>query len=166
MAQRSRSKNSLQTTRTLIEGILGTLGIANKIEQHHIWSVWEEAVGKQIAQHAVPARIRNNVLEIKVAHPVWMQQLQLLKPRLLKQINAHLGDYPINDLYLRRGQVKKEVAIQIQPAIDLPDLDENEICTIQRITNSVKDDEVRQSLESLFQKQLRRDKHNREVGKR
>ena len=42
MAQRSRSKNSLQTTRTLIEGILGTLGIANKIEQHHIWSVWEE----------------------------------------------------------------------------------------------------------------------------
>ena len=95
-----------------------------------------------------------------------MQQLQLLKPRLLKQINAHLGDYPINDLYLRRGQVKKEVAIQIQPAIDLPDLDENEICTIQRITNSVKDDEVRQSLESLFQKQLRRDKHNREVGKR
>lgn len=160
MARRSRSKDSLKTTRSLIEGLLGNLGISNKIEQHRIWAVWEEAVGKQVSQHAIPARIRNNVLEVKVAHPVWMQQLQLLKPRLLQQINAHLGDTPITDLYLRRGQIKKEPLIVAQPTIPLPELDADELDSIHQLTSQVHDDGVRTALDELLQKQRRLDKRD------
>ncbi|MEA3464676.1 MAG: DUF721 domain-containing protein [Thermodesulfobacteriota bacterium] len=161
MAHRSRSKDSLKTTRSLVQGLLGNLGISNKIEQHRIWAVWEEAVGKQVAQYATPARIRNNVLEIKVIHPVWMQQLQLLKPRLLQQINAHLGDTPITDLYLRRGQIKKEPLIVAEPTAPLPELDAQELNRIHQLTNQVQDDEVRSAIEELLQKQRRLDKRDK-----
>jgi len=160
MSRRSRSSDSLKSTRSLIEGLLGNLGISNKIEQHRIWSVWQEAVGEHIAQHAIPSRIRNNVLEVKVAHPVWMQQLQLLKPRLLKQINQHLGDTPINDLYLRRGQIVKEPTINVEPPTPLPELNDDEIESVHRLTSTIKDDEVRTALDQLIQKQRRLDKRN------
>lgn len=161
MTRRSRSSDSLKSTRSLIEGILGSLGISNKIEQHRIWSVWQQAVGEQISQHAIPSRIRNNVLEIKVAHPVWMQQLQLLKPRLLKQINEHLGDTPITDLYLRRGQIVKEPVVIVEPSIPLPELDDDEIDSVHKLTAHIKDDEVRIALDDLLQKQRRLDKRER-----
>lgn len=158
MSKRSRSSDSLKSTRSLIEGLLGNLGISNKIEQHKIWSIWQDAVGEHIAEHATPSRIRNNVLEIKVVHPVWMQQLQLLKPRLLKQINEHLGDTPIHDLYLRRGQVVKEPTIIAEPPAPLPELNDEEIDSVHQLTSAIKDDEVRTALDQLIQKQRRLDK--------
>ena len=161
MARRSRSADSLKSTRSLIEGILGNLGISNKIEQHRIWAIWEQAVGEQIAQHAIPSKIRNDVLEIKVAHPVWMQQLQLLKPRLLKQINEHLGDTPIKDLYLRRGQIAKEPVAIVEPPIPLPELNTDEIESVHKLTEHIKDDEIRAALDELMQKQRRLDKRDR-----
>ncbi len=161
MARRSRSADSLKSTRSLIDGILGNLGISNKIEQHRIWAIWEEAVGEQIAQHAIPSKIRNDVLEIKVAHPVWMQQLQLLKPRLLKQINEHLGDTPISDLYLRRGQIVKEAVAIVEPPAPLPELNTDEIESVHKLTEHIKDDEVRTALDELMQKQRRLDKRDR-----
>lgn len=161
MARRSRSADSLKSTRSLIEGILGNLGISNKIEQHRIWAIWEEAVGEQVAQHAIPSKIRNDVLEIKVAHPVWMQQLQLLKPRLLKQINEHLGDTPISDLYLRRGQIVKEPIAIVEPPEPLPELNNDEIKSVHDLTSHIKDDEVRTALDELLQKQRRLDKRDR-----
>jgi hypothetical protein len=158
MRRRSRSSDALKTTRSVLSGILDDLGIANKIEQHRIWLVWEDAVGEQIAKNAIPARIRNNVLEIKVAHAVWMQQLQLLKPRLIEQINKHLGDTPITDLYFRRGQVAPEVKPEAKPARVLPELDTKELEGIHQLTRNIADDEVRAALESLLAKHRQLDK--------
>ncbi len=158
MSQRSRSSNALKTTRSVLSGILDNLGIAHKIEQHRIWLVWEDAVGTQIAQNAVPARIRNNVLEVKVAHAVWMQQLQLLKPRLIEQINKHLGDTPISDLYFRRGQVGRDAKPEVKPVRELPELTVEELDGIHQLTKRIADDEVRAALESLLAKHRQLDK--------
>ncbi|OQY17214.1 MAG: hypothetical protein B6I36_09305 [Desulfobacteraceae bacterium 4572_35.1] len=86
-----------------------------------------------------------------------MQQLQLLKPRLLEQINSHLDDTPIKDLYLRRGQLKKTIKA-IEPELELPELDPAETATIHRLTQKIEDDEVRAALNSLFLKHRRLEK--------
>lgn len=158
MSQRSRSSDALKTTRSVLSGILDQLGIANKIEQHRIWLVWEDAVGAQIAQNAAPARIRNNVLEVKVAHAVWMQQLQLLKPRLIEQINKHLGDTPITDLYFRRAHVGSDIKPVVKPVRELPELTDDELAGIHQLTRKIADDDVRCALESLLAKHRQLDK--------
>ena len=62
---------------SLIEKILASKGLDKKLHQYRAWSVWDEVVGPQIAQHAQPLRIRESVLEVRVENPTWMQQLQL-----------------------------------------------------------------------------------------
>lgn len=156
MARRSRSKDSLKTTRSLIEGLFTHLGIADKIEQHRVWLIWEECVGAQIAANATPVRIRDNILEVRVVHPVWMQQLQLLKPRLLEKINAELGDTPLSDLFFRRGRMP--TAAPAPKPVKLPELDEVESREIQQLTAAIADEATREALEHLLKKQRQLDK--------
>lgn len=159
MARRSRSKDSLKTTRSLIEGLFTHMGIADKIEQHRVWLIWEDCVGAQIAANATPIRIRDNILEVRVAHPVWMQQLQLLKPRLLEKINAELGDSPLSDLFFRRGRM---ASVEPPPRpIELPELDQAECDQIQQLTATIGDDATREALQHLLKKQRQLDKLKR-----
>ncbi|MCD6527419.1 MAG: DUF721 domain-containing protein [Desulfuromonas sp.] len=157
MAKRSRSKDSIKTTRSLIEGLFTHLGIADKIGQHRAWLVWKECVGSQIAAHATPIRIRDNILEVRVDHPVWMQQLQLLKPQLLKKLNAELADAPLNDLFFRRGRMA-EATPAPAPRPKLPDLDKDERTEIHQLTAEIEDPETRDALEHLLKKQRQLDK--------
>ena len=158
MATRRHNNKVIQNTRSVLGDLLGEMGISDKLEQHRVWQIWEQAVGQQIAGFAAPAKIRDNVLEVKVASAVWMQQLQLLKPRLLKQINAHLGSVPIRDLYLRRGDVNSGQKEEVPPTPPLPQLDNEERQQIHDIIGSIKDSEVRTALERLLSKQKRLDK--------
>lgn len=156
-SRRSRSKDSLKTTRNLVEGLFSHLGIADKIEQHRAWLIWEDCVGSQIASHATPIRIRDDILEVRVDHPVWMQQLQLLKPRLLEKLNAQLGDAPLADLFFRRGRMA-EVKPTPPPRPKLPELDPKECAEIQQLTATIQDTETRNALEHLLKKQRQLDK--------
>lgn len=65
---------------------------------HVIFQSWSETVGRNIAAHAQPALIRNNVLWVHVDDSAWMQHLHLLKPGLLNRINTGLGERRLHDI--------------------------------------------------------------------
>ena len=90
----------------ILEGLLHERGMDTKLHKYRAFSCWPKAVGPQIAAHTQPARIRDGVLEVKVAHPVWMQQLQLLKPRILARLAEELGPDVIREIYLRQGRIE------------------------------------------------------------
>lgn len=90
----------------LLETLLRQQGLEEKLRQFRTWLLWEETVGPQIAARTRPVRIREGVLEVLVDHPVWMQQLQLLKPKILGRLNERLEGTEIRDLFLRRGRVQ------------------------------------------------------------
>ena len=89
----------------VLRSVLQQRGMTGRLREYRAWQVWNEVVGPQIAAHAQPCGIRDGVLEIKVDQPVWMQQLQLLKPKLLARLNEHLGGPLFRDLFLRRGRL-------------------------------------------------------------
>ncbi len=88
----------------LLEEVLHARGFEDKIREYRTWLIWDETVGPQIAARARPLRIRDGVLEIRVDQPVWMQQLQLMKPMLLGRLNDRLGGAVLRDLFLRQGK--------------------------------------------------------------
>nr|WP_320048524.1 DciA family protein [uncultured Desulfuromonas sp.] len=157
MTKRPSGKNATSTARTIIEGLFAHLGIADKIEQHRIWLIWKDCVGPQIAAQASPLRIRDNILEVRVSHPVWMQQLQLLKPRLIERINTELGETPIKDMFFRRGQPKREDAPAVEKII-LPELNETEQREISEMVSTLDDAETRRALRELLSRQRQLDK--------
>lgn len=88
----------------VLDGLTRRIGVKEKLEQYRVWSLWDEVVGPQTAAHAQPLRLRDSVLEVRVDHPVWMQQLQLLKPRILQRLNQALAPVAIADIHWRQGQ--------------------------------------------------------------
>ena len=88
----------------VLDALTRNMGVRERLEPYRAWKVWAEVVGPQTAQHAQPFRLRNGVLEVRVDHPVWMQQLQLLKPRILERLNRAIAPGVLEDIHLRHGQ--------------------------------------------------------------
>lgn len=143
----------------LLRELLGRWGMEAKMREYRAWAVWDEVVGPQIAARARPAKIRNGVLEVRVDQPVWMQQLQLMKPKILSRLNERLGESVIADIYWRRGRLEQS-GTAANPGSGLSSnrrkvpLDPEEHSAIEAALAPVTDPEVRQGLRSLFSRQL------------
>lgn len=149
----------------LIRGLLQARGMDAKVREYHTWKIWDEAVGPQVASQARPVRIRDGVLEVRVAQPVWMQQLQLLKPKILARLNEHLTDATIRDIFLRRGKVDPaESAVEETRAYHrhLPELSAEERQTVEDTLGSLGDPELKEALGRVLSRQLRLEKSRRQ----
>lgn len=77
-----------------LDRVLGTPGASA------IWRVWEDAVGAAIARRAEPMRLRGRTLVVAVSSAPWMQELTLLKRRLITALNARLPQPLVDDVFL------------------------------------------------------------------
>jgi predicted nucleic acid-binding Zn ribbon protein len=53
--------------------------------------VWEAAVGAAIAREAQPVAERDGTLTLRCASAVWMQEIDLMGPALVTELNRALG---------------------------------------------------------------------------
>ncbi len=129
-------------------------GVADRLRAYRAWQLWNEVVGPQIAARAQPSGIRDGVLEIKVDQPVWMQQLQLMKPQILARLNQRLGGEVFRDIYLRRGS-PAPVPKTPPPPKPLPPLTAAEEAQIDEVLKELADPELREGLRRVLQLQAR-----------
>lgn len=158
----SSSKPRIDGIQRILQQWLSSRGMDTKFGRYRAWQFWDEAVGTQIAARAKPVRLRGAILEIRVDHPVWMQQLQLLKPRIISRLNELLGEHLIDDLFLRHGRNNSSPA-DVEPD-NLPSrwqsdpLSEEERQHIEETVASLPDSELRHHMRHLMEMQLRLDK--------
>lgn len=142
----------------LLENLVQGLGIAGRLQQYQAWQVWDAVVGPQVAAHARPSRIRDGVLEVRVDQAVWMQQLQLLKPKILAALEQRLGAGIIRDIFWRHGAIPPVAApSRSEGAPVLPPLAPADSARIELLLAGLADDDLRRSLRFLLQKQARLD---------
>ena len=142
----------------LVQSILRQQGLDGKLREYRAWQVWDEVVGPQIAAKARPIRIREGILEVRVEQPVWMQQLQLLKPKILARLNERLEGASIKDLYLRRGKIDWEspdAATPPPPSWQSACLTKEEESHIEAALSPLADPELRQSLRAILIRQAK-----------
>ncbi len=141
----------------LLEKLLHNYGLDKRLQQYRALVIWDEVVGPQIAARARPSKIRGSVLEICVDQPAWMQQLQLMKPQILKKLNEQLGEGQIKEIYLKKGKVQPRAAEQppAPPAWKTVQLDLAEKQQITGMLSAIEDPELRARLEHLLIKQAR-----------
>jgi len=77
------------------------LGIAPKMAQYDVITVWAEVVGPQIARVSVPQRVENGVLFVTVATAPWRAELSMKRLELLEKLNARIGTKVLNDIRFR-----------------------------------------------------------------
>ena len=66
-----------------------------------LWSIWEEVVGEDIAQHCVPQKICDGKLYIGVDSPIWCQQLDLLRDEIRKKVSEIFKEADIRNIVFR-----------------------------------------------------------------
>jgi hypothetical protein len=127
------------------------------LRAYESWRVWNEVVGPQIAAHAQPAKIRDGVLDVRVDQAVWMQQLQLMKPKILARLNERLGAEVFRDIFWRRGRVEQPLVAAEPGSLPLPPLPAEDMARIREIVAPLEDAELRRHLQQLLVRQAQLD---------
>jgi predicted nucleic acid-binding Zn ribbon protein len=72
-----------------IEALTGRLAPATLLGD--VQRVWEQAAGPAIAREAAPVSERAGTVTLVCSSAVWMQEIDLMGPGLVAQLNALLG---------------------------------------------------------------------------
>lgn len=139
--------------RLILEQTLRGLDLEAPLRAYSIWGAWKEIVGDPVSLHSRPHAIRNRVLFVEVSHSTWMQQLQFLKPNLLKKINDYLREPLIEDIRFKIGKIPLTVT---QPPnkeeAKEEKLSRQTMDRIERLLQNIADAEVRKGFRELFMK--------------
>jgi predicted nucleic acid-binding Zn ribbon protein len=91
-----RKKKKPEAIGNILASVLGSTGIAQRVDQAGIIPEWPSMVGKQIAAVTSPKSITaNGTLFVEVSTNAWMNELSLLEPELLRSLNTKPGRVPI-----------------------------------------------------------------------
>jgi len=140
----------------LLGDFLNQPGLRSKIREQKILNAWERVVGKAIAEVTQPARVRNRILQVRVIHSVWMQELQFHKPLIMQKLNEFLGDSVLQDVRFVLGEREERTPLQGEEEKKriFRELGEEERERIEKEVSRLPDQEMREVLSRLFAKAL------------
>ena len=142
----------------VLDRYLSRADIYPKILEQTVVTCWEQAVGGAIAEATEAVRVRNRILQVKVTHPVWVQELQFHKAPIIQKINRLLGVPTVQELWFFVGE--KEAATrsgETEKEGGLPrggELTREEEARIEKEVSRVRDPEVKRVLSRLFSRAL------------
>lgn len=102
--ERHLDKPQAAPLENLIPTVMKNLGLQQRLEQSQVFYLWSQIVGNDIARHAQPVSLKNNILHIAVDHPIWLQELKRFhKLLLLQKVQATIGKRAVKDIVFRIG---------------------------------------------------------------
>ena len=151
-----RGRKEPSTVGEILGHYLDQSGLRPRIREQKILDVWNQLVGKAIAEVSQPVRVRNRSLQVKVTHPVWMQQLQFHKKLIIQKVNDFLGGAFLQELRFVLGERDEVESPQIDRGGRNPqrELRKEEQERIAQEVSGIRDGEIREALFHLFAKGL------------
>lgn len=130
---------------------LKRLDLTPRLDEYGVWTIWNDVVGKAIANNAQPEKIRNGTLFVKVTSPVWLQQLQFMKEMIVEKLNQRLKRDVVKAIIFMVGRIdlpaeQDTEAVETQAPIPV---DENFLATIA-------DPDMRDAFKKLLKSYARR----------
>jgi predicted nucleic acid-binding Zn ribbon protein len=139
----------------VLDKSLKRLQLSPRLDEYGIWPVWGEVVGKTIARNAQPERIRNGTLLVKVASPVWMQQLQYMKDMISAKLNQRVRAEVVKNIFFVVGTIDTDAPEPDAKKLGHP-CEPLDVKIDDDFLASVPDAEIRQAFASLMKSHLRR----------
>lgn len=103
-----RKKKRPETVGSILAGVLGDRGLADRVKQAAIIPDWASLVGPQIARVTAPESITaNGTLFVRVTTNAWMNELSLLEPELLRSLNANRERAPVRRIRWMLGPAEQ-----------------------------------------------------------
>ena len=96
-----RSPRAPTPLRIVLAETLRALDLERPLKAASLQDLWPEVVGPEVAQRTRPGALSRGRLTVLVTDSVWLQQLTMLKPRLIEALNRRLEEPLVQDLFFR-----------------------------------------------------------------
>jgi predicted nucleic acid-binding Zn ribbon protein len=140
----------------VLEKSLKRFAPAMRLDEYGVWPVWNDVVGKAIARNAQPEKIRNGTLFVKVASPVWMQQLQYMKEMIAEKLNTRLKSEVVKNIFFVVGRINDETLEQESKSPPQKLAESSECAIDETFLESITDPEIKQAFKKLLKTYSRR----------
>ena len=87
----------------ILAEVVQDLGLEKKLTEHRAVVEWPEIAGRGIAEHSRAIRVQGKKLFVEVESSVWAQELSLMKPRIMREIDARIGKDVIENVHFVLG---------------------------------------------------------------
>lgn len=127
-----------------------------KLNQYELWDRWEELVGPTVAEHAQPQSWRRNTLVVTVTNHAWIQELLFLSEELMDNIRRGVPNTRIDGLRFEIGKIEKQAKPPdaSEPRSPPPKLTRNEKEFARDTVRPITDDETRETIRHLIERDL------------
>ena len=173
----ARRMPGLEHTATIIPKAIHALGPKQEKEFYAHWVLWHwvDIAGDAIARHVKVMGIRNKVLYATSDDSVWAQEIRMMMPQIVQNVNNYAGQALIKEMRFVKKWEKPAVpdrssggtwlardAGEEEPDIgrkrrQIP-LTEQDIADAQRLAAGIEDEDLAMSLRGLYRKQRQLDK--------
>ena len=76
----------------LLQEYLPGSALAEGLHTQEVLGSWPGIVGEEIAKHSQAVGIENGILIVRVESSVWAQELNLLRPQIVRRLQERLGE--------------------------------------------------------------------------
>jgi predicted nucleic acid-binding Zn ribbon protein len=73
-------------------------GLDSAVRQNKALLIWEEVVGKAVAENCIPEEMKKGVLIVRARTPVWRNEIAIKKKEIIEKLNTKLGKETIKDI--------------------------------------------------------------------
>lgn len=86
---------------SVLGGLISSRGWSSSIDIGKVLGRWPDLVGEQVARHCTPVDFSPPLLVIAADSTTWATQLRVLRPTILRALEAGLGSSTITELEIR-----------------------------------------------------------------
>ncbi len=155
--------HSFFSSRSLIKEISHSHGFAVRLGEYRLQKQWKALVGKAVASHTWPARIKFHKLHVAVENSVWLHQLMYLKTTLMEKIQSEMPELNLQDIIFMIGEIPEsrehDTVVDDEPIHVSPDAR----ITAADCTQMVQDKTLRDSLTRVIATALSVASHTRDT---
>lgn len=134
---------------------LKRLQLGQRLDEYGVWPIWNDVVGVPIARNAQPEKIRNGTLFVKVASPVWMQQLQYMKIMIVERINQRLKADIVKNIFFIVGRIDADPSEKNPQTVQPQNVVSAESRLDDQFLESIEDPEIRHAFRRLLRSYAR-----------
>jgi hypothetical protein len=127
--------------------------MARLTREHQVFMVWDQALGETLARTTRPVAVHHGSLIVAVKDSAWLQELQFMKPEMIKKLNRVLGKGVIREIRFKIGSWQDEPPAKGEEQADAetPDLDPAVIAEATAAASVIPDPRLRdQVLKTLL----------------
>ena len=103
MSNNRKVSHDFESIGNVIAKVIGNRQGPANMDLTRIWALWEEIVGRTVAQNVQPSAFKGKLLLVDVVSSVWLQQLQFVKADIIAKINDAFGEKVVDDIKFRIG---------------------------------------------------------------